>query len=75
MADFFEDVGEVAFIDVIDLISKLFTTSFGVVVLGVVGLNIFMTSLCIPFLKALFKLNALVSGVGIVIELIMYEVA
>jgi uncharacterized membrane protein YgcG len=74
-ADFFEDVGEVAFIDVIDLISKLFTTSFGVVVLCVVGLNIFMTSLCIPFLKALFKLNALVSGVGIVIELIMYEVA
>lgn len=73
--DFFEDVGEVAFIDVIDLISKLFTTSFGVVVLGVVGVNIFMTSLCIPFLKALFKLNALVSGVGIVIELIMYEVA
>lgn len=75
VSDFFEDVGEVAFIDVIDLISKLFTTSFGVVVLGVVGMNIFMTSLCIPFLKALFKLNALVSGVGIVIELIMYEVA
>ncbi|KPI84973.1 hypothetical protein ABL78_5964 [Leptomonas seymouri] len=75
VADFFDEVGEVAFIDVIDLISKLFTTSFGVVVLVVVGLNIFMTSLCIPFLKALFKLNALVSGVGIVIELIMYEIA
>ncbi|KAG5508441.1 hypothetical protein JIQ42_08183 [Leishmania sp. Namibia] len=72
---FLEDVGEVAVVDVIDLISKLFTTSFGVVVLVVLGLNLFMTSLCIPFLKALFKLNALVSGVGIVIELIMYEVA
>lgn len=70
-----EDVAEVAVVDVIDLISKLFTTSFGVVVLVVLGLNLFMTSLCIPFLKALFKLNALVSGVGIVIELIMYEVA
>ncbi|TPP43110.1 hypothetical protein CGC21_30040 [Leishmania donovani] len=74
-ADFPEDVGEVAVVDVMDLISKLFTTSFGVVVLVVLGLNLFMTSLCIPFLKALFKLNALVSGVGIVIELIMYEVA
>ncbi|GET85488.1 hypothetical protein, conserved [Leishmania tarentolae] len=74
-ADFLEDVGEVAVVDVMDLISKLFTTSFGVVVLVVLGLNLFMTSLCIPFLKALFKLNALVSGVGIVIELIMYEVA
>nr|CAJ2465741.1 unnamed protein product [Leishmania braziliensis]CAJ2466328.1 unnamed protein product [Leishmania braziliensis] len=73
--EFLEDVGEVAVVDVIDLISKLFTTSFGVVVLVVLGLNLFMTSLCIPFLKALFKLNALVSGVGIVIELIMYEVA
>ncbi|CAG9567207.1 conserved hypothetical protein [Leishmania major strain Friedlin] len=74
-ADFPEDVGEVAVVDVMDLISKLFTTSFGVVVLVVLGLNLFMTSLCIPFLKALFKLNALVSGVGIGIELIMYEVA
>lgn len=73
-ADFLEDVGEVAVLDVMDLISKLFTTSFGGVVLVVLGLNLFMTSLCIPFLKALFKLNALVSGVGIVIELIMYEV-
>ncbi|KAG5487956.1 hypothetical protein LSCM1_08271 [Leishmania martiniquensis] len=74
-AELLEDVGEVAVIDVIDLISKLFTTSFGVVVLVVLGLNLFMTSLCIPFLKALFQLNALVSGVGIVIELIMYEAA
>ncbi|KAG5512125.1 hypothetical protein JKF63_07590 [Porcisia hertigi] len=73
--DLLEDVGEMAVVDVIDLISKLFTTSFGVVVLVVVGLNLFMTTLCIPFLKALFKLNALVSGVGIVIELIIYEVA
>ncbi|KAK7198922.1 hypothetical protein NESM_000859000 [Novymonas esmeraldas] len=74
-ADGADDLGEVAVVDVIELISKLFTTSFGVVVLVVLGLNVFMTSLCIPFLKALFKLNALVSGVGIVIELIMYEVA
>lgn len=70
-----EDAAEVTVIDIIDLISKLFTTSFGVVVLVVLGLNIFVTSLAIPFLRALSQLNALVSGVGIVIELIMYEFA
>lgn len=61
-------------IDFIELLSKLFTTSFGVVVLVVVSINIFLTSLAIPFIKALFQLNALVSSVGIIIELIVYDI-
>lgn len=68
-----EDMGDG--VDIIDLTSRLFTTSFGAVALGVVGLNIVVTSLAIPLLKALFSLNALVSTVGIVVELLVYELA
>ncbi|EPY37559.1 hypothetical protein AGDE_06375 [Angomonas deanei] len=62
-------------IDLIDLFSKLCTTSFGVVFASIIAVNVFVTSLAIPFFRALFHLNALTSGVGIVVELIMYEVA
>lgn len=62
-------------VDLIDLISKIFTTSFGAVGVAVVAVNVFITMLAIPFLKALVKLNALVSSVGILVELFVYEMA
>uniref|UniRef100_A0A146L5Y1 Uncharacterized protein n=1 Tax=Lygus hesperus TaxID=30085 RepID=A0A146L5Y1_LYGHE len=61
-------------IDIIELVFKLFTTSFGVVVFSVLALNIFLTTLAIPFIKALFSLNALVSSVGIIVEMLIYDV-
>ncbi|CCW62873.1 unnamed protein product [Phytomonas sp. EM1] len=60
-------------LDIVEFISRLFTSSFGVVMLVLVFVNVFVTSLAIPFLKALSSLNALVNSVGIVVELIIYE--
>ncbi|CCW70427.1 unnamed protein product [Phytomonas sp. Hart1] len=62
-------------LDIVEFISRLFTSSFGVVILVLVSVNVFVTSLAIPFLKALSSLNALVISVGIVVELIIYEIA
>ncbi|KEG06411.1 hypothetical protein DQ04_14061010 [Trypanosoma grayi] len=59
--------------DLIGFIAELLTTSFGVVFTALVLGSVFVTTLAIPFLKSLFSLNALVSSVGIVLELIVYE--
>ncbi|AAQ15740.1 uncharacterized protein TEOVI_000583700 [Trypanosoma equiperdum] len=60
--------------DVIGCFCALLTTSFGVVFAAVLVGNIFFTVLVIPFLKSLFSLNALVSSLGIVMEIIVYEI-
>ncbi|CCD17063.1 unnamed protein product [Trypanosoma congolense IL3000] len=60
--------------DVISFLSMLLTSSFGVVFTAVVVGNAFVTVLIIPFLKSLFSLNALVSSLGIVMEVIVYEI-
>ncbi|KAG8342336.1 hypothetical protein ERJ75_001402000 [Trypanosoma vivax] len=59
--------------DVVGFFHMLFTTSFGVVFAVVVTGNVIVTMLVIPFLKSLFSLNALVSSLGIVMEVIVYE--
>ncbi|ORC84970.1 uncharacterized protein TM35_000391440 [Trypanosoma theileri] len=59
--------------DLIGFLMELLTTSFGVVFAAVIFGSIFVTMLAIPFLKSLFSLNALVSSLGIVLEVIVYE--
>lgn len=61
--------------DIIGLVSRLFTTSFGVVFGSLALLGSFVFYLAIPFLKSLLSLNALVSSMGIVFEILLYEVA
>jgi hypothetical protein len=61
--------------DVIGLISRLFTTSFGAVFGSLVVFSSFVAYLAIPFLTSLMALNALVSSMGIVFEILLYEIA
>jgi hypothetical protein len=61
--------------DLIELLAKIFTTSFGAVfgvLVAVVGI---VTYLAVPFVVNLLTLNALVSCWGIALEIIVYEVA
>lgn len=60
--------------DIIGLISRLFTTSFGAVFGFLVAFSGFVAYLVIPFLSSLMALNTLVSSVGIVFEILLYEV-
>lgn len=59
--------------DVIGLIAKLFTTSFGVVFAGLSVSIAFAFYLAIPFIHTLLMLNAVVSSVGIVSEILLYD--
>ena len=61
--------------DVIGFVSKLFTTSFGVVFGSVLLFVSFVVYLAVPFLSSLLSLNALVSSAGIVFEILLYQVA
>ena len=60
--------------DVIGMIGKLFTTSFGVVFAGLSVSIAFAFYLAIPFIHSLLMLNAVVSSVGIVSEILLYDV-
>mmetsp|Transcript_29894 Transcript_29894/g.34558 ORF Transcript_29894/g.34558 Transcript_29894/m.34558 type:complete len:252 (+) Transcript_29894:147-902(+) len=61
--------------DIIGLVSRLFTTSFGVVFGSLMACSSFVIYLAIPFLSSLMRMNALVSSMGIVFEILLYEVA
>lgn len=61
--------------DIIHLVTKLFTTSFGAVFGGLVITVGFVIYLAIPFIDALLSMNAIVSSVGIVMELLLYDLA
>lgn len=61
--------------DLISLIDKIFTSSFGVVFSGLVVFIGFVVYLAVPFISALLELNALVTSVGIVTEVLIYDVA
>lgn len=60
--------------DIMLNVEKLFTSSFGVVFTVVVLFGGFVIFLAVPFLDTLLSLNALISGVGIVMEFIIYDV-
>eukprot|EP00758_Cryptobia_borreli_P012134 Tbor_TRINITY_DN571_c0_g1::TRINITY_DN571_c0_g1_i1::g.23344::m.23344 len=59
--------------DIIALVAKLFTTSFGVVFFSLVFSVTFCFYLAVPFISNLLALNAVMSSVGIIVEIMMYE--
>jgi hypothetical protein len=61
--------------DLIGLVSRLFTTSFGVVFSSMVLFGAFVFYLAIPFVQSLMYLNALVGAIGIIMEISLYEIA
>ena len=61
--------------DILHLVSKIFTTSFGAVFGGLIITVGFVIYLAIPFVEALLSMNAIVSSVGIVMELLLYDLA
>lgn len=61
--------------DLISLIDKIFTTSFGAVFSSMVIFVAFVVYLAVPFMSALLELNALVTAVGIITEVLVYDVA
>eukprot|EP00744_Colponema_vietnamica_P014244 GILI01019944.1.p1 GENE.GILI01019944.1~~GILI01019944.1.p1 ORF type:complete len:265 (+),score=49.02 GILI01019944.1:83-877(+) len=61
--------------DVLLLVTKVFTTSFGAVFGGLAITVCFVIYLAIPFLDALLSMNAIVSSVGIVMEVLLYDLA
>ena len=60
--------------DLLELVEKVFNSSFGVVFGGFVVFGSFVFYLAIPFMTTLMALNALISGVGIAMEFIIYDV-
>lgn len=62
-------------IDLIDLITRMFTTSFGAVFSSLFIAIFLSVYLAIPFVSALLKLNALVSSIGIIVEIVVYDLA
>jgi hypothetical protein len=60
--------------DVVELVEKMFSSSFGVVFCSFVAFGAFVFYLAIPFMTTLMALNALISGVGIAMEFIIYDV-
>lgn len=61
--------------DILLLVTKVFTTSFGAVFGGLAITVCFVIYLAIPFLDALLSMNAIVSSVGIVMEVLLYDLA
>lgn len=61
--------------DLISLVSKMFTTSFGVVFASLAAFVSFVVYLAVPFFMTLLQLNALVSSVGILVERVVYDFA
>jgi hypothetical protein len=62
-------------VDLIQLITRLFTSSFGAVLMTLVVTLFLVVYIALPFMQALWSLNALVSTVGIIVEVIVYDLA
>ena len=61
--------------DLIGLVNHLFTTSFGVVFSSLAGVALVAIYLAAPFVSSLLQLNAVVSALGILIEIVIYDLA
>jgi hypothetical protein len=61
--------------DLIELITRLFTSSFGAVLFTLAGTLFAVVYLAVPFITALWSLNALISSVGIIVEVVVYDIA
>ena len=61
--------------DLISLVNKVFTSSFGVIVSLGVGTFVVVSFLAMPFLTALLQLNGVVSVLGILVEIVVYDLA
>ncbi len=61
--------------DPIEFVSKIFTTSFGMVLTTVAGSVILVIYLAVPFLTVMMSLNAVMSSFGIIGELVMYDLS
>lgn len=53
---------------------RLFATKMGLFVVMMICLHVYVTSWMITMIQTLYTLNALVSGAGILVELLIYEV-
>lgn len=60
--------------DLLELVEKMFNSSFGVVFCGFIAFAAFVVYLAVPFLTTLMALNALITGVGIAMEFITYDI-
>uniref|UniRef100_A0A7S1QUL0 Uncharacterized protein n=1 Tax=Neobodo designis TaxID=312471 RepID=A0A7S1QUL0_NEODS len=59
--------------DLIAVVNHLFTTSFGVVFVGLAITFITVSYLAIPFVSSLLQLNGVLSSLGILVELVVYD--
>eukprot|EP00796_Vickermania_ingenoplastis_P006235 gene6235-4485_t len=61
-------------VDYMHFFYRLFATKMGILVLGMVAMHVYVTSWMWTMVQTLYTLNALVSGAGILVELLIYEV-
>lgn len=61
-------------VDYIHFFHRLFSTTTGVVVLVMVGIHVYFLSWMLTMIQTLNTLNALLSGAGVLVELLIYEV-
>ncbi|MCP6059756.1 hypothetical protein NL388_31345, partial [Klebsiella pneumoniae] len=62
-------------LDLIEFVNRLFTASFGYVMLVSSAIAVGMYYVVLPFVVSLAKQNTLVSAVGIIVEIAIYDLA
>merc|ERR1712146_872100 len=59
--------------DLIEVVNHVFTTSFGVVFAGLVAAFVIVSYLAVPFATSLVQLNGVLSSLGILVEIVVYD--
>lgn len=59
--------------DLIQVVNHIFTTSFGVVFIGFVLTFVCVSYLAVPFVQSLLQLNGVLSSMGILVEMLVYD--
>lgn len=60
-------------VDYMHFFYRLISTKMGLVIMGMIGFHLYFTSWMVTMIQTLYTLNALVSGAGILVELLIYE--
>lgn len=61
-------------VDYMHFFYRLFSTKMGYVIVAMIAVHLYFTSWMVTMIQTLYTLNALVSGAGILVELLIYEV-
>lgn len=61
-------------VDYLRVVYRLFATKLGIIAFMMILMHVYVSSWMLSMIRTLYTLNALVSGAGILVELLVYEV-